>query len=121
MYCSESPSMYCHRSLGSNVRVSLAFSQPATAPDAGNGLAPFFLHPLSEPLATVARTTTMTNKMLGFLIRSSTPSQQDLAARRAALSDAGDVDCGLVLKRTGILACPAANASARIHTRLFQY
>jgi hypothetical protein len=37
MYCSASPSMYCHRSLAAKTRVSLVFSQPATAPDAGNG------------------------------------------------------------------------------------
>src|ERR1700744_1207928 len=120
MNCSESPSMYCHRSLGSKGRVLLAFSQPATVPHAGNGFAFFFLHP--ETPAVAARTKAPTKNRFKCFIAIYlllTSVQQNLAAGRAALTYAGDIDGRPLLQRTRIFAGAATNASTGIDPRLF--
>src|SRR3569833_59833 len=101
MYCSESPSMYCQRSLGSKLRVSLDFSQPATAPDAGNGVALFFLQPETAPIKSKAMDAAPNSRMNLFmevvLALSLTSLQQNLINRGAAFTDAGHVNSWFVL------------------------
>jgi hypothetical protein len=46
--------MYCQRSLAAKTRVSLVFSQPEIAPDAGNGFALVLLQPYLPTTATIA-------------------------------------------------------------------
>src|SRR5271157_2099270 len=102
MYCSESPSMYCHKSLAANTRVSLDFSHPATAPDAGNGFATLFLQPDAAAIATTATAATANSNFFEPIISKQPllfPVQQNLTARRAALADAGDVNGGPLLQR----------------------
>src|ERR1039458_4643804 len=130
MYCSASPSMYCHRSLAAKTRVSLVLSQPATAPDAGNGSDLAFLHPSDAVIATIApKKAANIDNHIGNIHpfeRNITersplfPVEQNLAAGRTAFADAGDVDGGVLLQRAGVLAGAAAHAAAGIDARLLE-
>src|ERR1700739_1231315 len=102
MNCSESPSMYCQRSFGSKVRVALDFSQPASALDAGNGFAAFVLHPETKTVPSKGTIKAPTNNEFECFISVQpllTSVQQDLAAGRAALANAGNVDRRTLLQR----------------------
>src|ERR1700739_510474 len=121
MNCSESPSMYCHRSFGSKVRVSLDFSQPAIALDAGNGFAFFVLHPATKTVPNERTTKAPTENEFKCFISIQpllTSVQQNLTARRAALANAGDVHRRVLLQRTCILTRATPDAPARIDARL---
>src|SRR5215469_12939366 len=103
MYCSESPSMYCQRSLGAKVRVSLVFSHPATVPEEGNGFAVVFLQPEVKSMAATVVIRIPKCKTLGLFIVPLCSFEQDLAAWRTALADAGNVNSRLLLQWACIL------------------
>src|ERR1039458_4650272 len=130
MYCSASPSMYCQRSLAAKTRVSLVLSQPATAPDAGNGSDLAFLHPSDAVMATIApKKAANTNNHIGNIhpfelnFKACSPSlsvEQNLAAGRTAFANACHVHSGVLLQRAGVLAGAASHAAAGIDARLLE-
>src|ERR1035438_5937557 len=103
MYWSASPSMYCQRSLAAKTRVSLVFAQPEMAPDAGNGSDCFFLHPVPAPASTIAIAAAANIHPFERNIDGSPllSVEQNLAVRRTAFANAGDVDGGALLEWAG--------------------